>query len=118
MRRPRAVLFLATGMLFAAVVSVAHAASMSPQELNIDRPGGDYRNFSLPEPNPLLCQNSCGADNRCLAWNYDPRGGGGTAQNPRCFLKDSPPGQTGAPDPTLDAGLTSGVKIRGSAAGP
>jgi hypothetical protein len=108
MRGLTAVFFLATGML-----SLAHAASMSPRENNIDRPGGDYENFSLPVPDPLLCQNSCGADTRCVAWNYDPRGLG-AAQNPRCWLKQG----VGAPNPVTDSGLISGVKIRGSAAGP
>jgi hypothetical protein len=90
------------------VLSVAQAAQMSPMESNIDRPGGDYQPpFFLPAPEPFLCQNSCGADTRCVAWNYDPRAVGATADRPACFLKGS------APNPVSSAGLFSGVKILG-----
>jgi PAN domain-containing protein len=86
--------------------SLAQAASMSPRESNTDRPGGDFEAFTLPKADPLLCENTCGANTRCLAWNYDPTpAGGGTLQNPRCFLKDS------ARTPTLRLRVTSGVKI-------
>jgi hypothetical protein len=87
--------------------SLAHAASMSSHELNIDRPGADFDHFVLPHADPLLCEHSCGADTRCAAWNYDPATPPGTVQNPQCFLKES------APHPTLRLhGVISGVKIR------
>jgi hypothetical protein len=99
----RTVFLALASMIFAC--SVAHAESiMSPREQNIDRPGADFDSFQLPEANVTLCENSCGADTRCAAWNYDPTHG--NLRTPMCFLKGS------APHPTLHLEVIGGVKIR------
>jgi len=59
-------------------------------EVNIDRPGMDYKSFNLPYPNYRLCQNACNKDPKCRAWTYvKPY----TIQGPqaRCWLKNSTP---------------------------
>ena len=54
-------------------------------EPNIDRPGGDYRNFDLPAANPNLCKIACDGDGLCQAWTFVRPG----VQGPRarCWLK-------------------------------
>jgi hypothetical protein len=87
-------------------VSLAHAASMSPREPETDRPGGDYTHFSLPDKNYILqCEDSCGGDTRCVAWNFDTNPPG-TPEKPECFLKSS------VQPPIKRGGTISGVKIR------
>ena len=59
-------------------------------EVNIDRPGSDYKSFNLPYPDYRLCQNACERDPKCMAWTYvKPY----TIQGPqaRCWLKGSIP---------------------------
>lgn len=67
-----------------------------------DRPGNNYRNFDLPNPDPDLCLEACQKDSRCRAFTYVNAG----IQGPkaRCWLKDAvPPAKT-------SAGCISGVK--------
>lgn len=69
-------------------------------ECNVDRPGGDYRDFVIAN-DPNQCRQSCALDDRCKA--YTAR----TGATPRCYLKSS------VPDPVADATgtLCSGVKL-------
>jgi len=62
------------------VFSPAHAFTLTV-EIDMDRPGCDYRNFAVPD-NYLVCKDACGLDSSCQAWNFDPRSG-----TPMCFLK-------------------------------
>ena len=55
-------------------------------DYDVDRPGGDYRNFDLQAANPDLCAAQCAQDGRCRAWTYVRPGAQGP--NPRCWLKD------------------------------
>jgi hypothetical protein len=57
---------------------------------NVDRPGGDYRQFDLTEANPRLCQKSCLDETRCRAWSYR-KPEGRTNGKPHCALKDRAP---------------------------
>jgi len=52
-----------------------------------DRPGNNYRNFDLPQPDPNLCLEACQKDPRCKAFTYVKPG----VQGPkaRCWLKDA-----------------------------
>ena len=54
-------------------------------EPNIDRPGGDFRNFDLAAANPNLCKAACDGDGQCQAWTFVRPG----VQGPkaRCWLK-------------------------------
>lgn len=58
-------------------------------EQNTDRPGMDYGNFWLPNPDPRLCEKACGEDKRCAAFTFVKPG----IQGPkaRCWLKSSVP---------------------------
>ena len=71
-------------------------------ENNINRSGGDYRNFALPEAKPELCRDACANDPRCRAYTYvRPHYQG---PNARCWLKNS------APNGSSNACCISGVK--------
>jgi len=56
-------------------------------EYSIDRIGGDYRFFDMPnEPDGASCEIACKGDNRCRAWTYARPGY--ISVTPRCYLKD------------------------------
>ena len=56
-------------------------------EHGIDRAGGDYQNFDLPEPRPELCRDACIADSKCRAYTYVKPGIQGAKA--RCWLKST-----------------------------
>jgi hypothetical protein len=63
----------------------------SPQqtEMNIDRPGNDYRSLYLPRPLHVLCKAACANDAKCKAYTYVKPGVQG--RQARCYLKDKIP---------------------------
>lgn len=58
-------------------------------EYDVDRRGGDYRNFDLPQPRPELCHNACANDPNCRAYTYVKPGV--QSAGARCWLKSSVP---------------------------
>jgi hypothetical protein len=72
------------------------------QELQTNRPGGDYRYFDLASADPALCQQQCLNESKCAAWTYVNPGLQGSQA--RCWLKSTIPG------PTRDACCVSGTK--------
>jgi len=58
-------------------------------EDNVDRPGGDYRNFDLAEANWTHCRQACADDRNCRSYAYVRPGLQGAAA--RCWLKNSVP---------------------------
>lgn len=68
-------------------------------EPSTNRPGGDYRSYSL---GPEWCRDACDRDPQCRAWTFVKAGVQGDAA--RCYLKSSVP--AGRPD----ANCVSGVK--------
>ena len=74
------------------------------QEVGINRPGSDYRNFNAN--NSQTCENACIHDNysryQCKAWTYVRAG----VQGPtgRCWLKDAMPRKV------LDRNCVSGTR--------
>ncbi len=71
-------------------------------EENIDRPGGDYKDFDLSSPNIELCCQSCEDDPNCKAFTYvKPNNQGDKA---RCWLKNI------VPQPMTSTCCISGVK--------
>src|SRR5205085_3839272 len=42
----------------------------STVEMNVDRPGNDYKDFDLKVSNAQLCKKECLADSGCHAWTY------------------------------------------------
>ena len=60
-------------------------------EWNTNRPGQDYKSFTLSKADPSLCRDACNRESRCKAWTYvKPNKGQGP--KPRCWLKHSVPG--------------------------
>jgi hypothetical protein len=88
---------LAGALILALVATVAHA----DMEVGIDRPGGDYANFDLPENDAGSCELACLRNNLCRAWTYVKPG----VQGPRarCWLK------TYVPDGRRDGCCVSGT---------
>ena len=58
-------------------------------EINIARPGLDFDNFDLPDPEPHLCQDACNRNDHCRAWTYVKPGVQG--DHARCWLKNPVP---------------------------
>lgn len=96
------VLLVVSGMPMVAQESVS-------RESNTDRPGSDYRNLELPQPDPGLCQQECARDGRCKAYVYVRPGVQGQAA--RCWLKESVPGTRS------DSCCVSGVKMASAGGG-
>jgi len=76
-----------------------------PHSTNTDRPGQDYRNFTLSTPDWHACYEACVADTRCQAWTYVRPGVQGSQA--RCWLKN------GVPAAHSDSCCISGVIGRG-----
>jgi hypothetical protein len=69
---------------------------------NMDRPGSDFRNFDLTDPDPDLCASACDSDPECKSFSYNPPGMSGP--NAMCWLKNRVPELVNA------TGVVSGVK--------
>lgn len=65
------------------------APSARAIEIDVDRPGLDYRNFDLSQAQPFQCEKACSADGRCRAWTYVKPGVQGAKA--RCWLKSAVP---------------------------
>jgi len=59
-------------------------------ERDTDRPGGDYKDFDLPEANYQLCRTACARDSNCRAYTYAHPGVHGRS-NAHCWLKNPLP---------------------------
>jgi hypothetical protein len=93
---------LAIFFLFAIQGAFA-SGSMSPQELNTDRPGSDISNFDMEKADPRQCQAQCASNAACKAWTYVKPN---TIQGPlpRCWLKNA------IPQATQNTCCVSGIK--------
>ncbi|HVU50562.1 MAG TPA: PAN domain-containing protein [Polyangia bacterium] len=83
-------------------------------EHDVNRPGGDYTSFDLPQPHPHLCQEACMRDGRCQSFTYVKPGMQGP--RPRCWLKGSVPAAN--PDRCCVSGVKGGHWTAPAAAGP
>ena len=92
MRCPLA-LVLAAGLLV--------TAPAVGQEMNTDRPGGDYRSFATdPGATFEVCRSACQNESRCRAWSFVvPTSAGGAGH---CWLKEIVP--AGRPNPRVISG--------------
>jgi len=102
MKRCSALLSL---LLFALVVGgTSHAAWIDvTSEEGVDRPGQDYKTFTLWSPDPKLCRQACERDERCKAYTYKKPIS--QAHKAVCRLKD------GVPSAKKDDWCVSGVKL-------
>ena len=74
-----------------------------PFEVNVNRPGGDYIDFSSGGAHTaLLCLAACATQPQCKAWTFVKPGIQGPQSH--CWLKSS------VPTPVIDSCCTSGVK--------
>jgi hypothetical protein len=89
--------------------SVAPAEGVTFED-NVNRPGGDYRNFDLSQASWEQCRAACAADGACKAYTYVRPGVQGPSA--RCWLKNSVPGPVAAGGCCI-----SGVKSGGTAPG-
>jgi hypothetical protein len=121
----------AIGLICAALPAPPPAGASSslgraPQEveMNVDRPGNDYRSLYLPRALHVLCKAACTNDTKCEAYTYVKPGVQG--RQARCYLKDKIPAahvsdccvsgvrpikalgkrKPGGPDPNIDYGGT------------
>lgn len=87
-----------SGVRGAGVVELRNSAI----EMSTDRPGGDYRSFTLPSTTDgEACKAACEGDDKCRAWTYArPVYTGPSA---RCFLKNQ------IKPPRRRPGMMSGV---------
>lgn len=94
------------GILFISSLILQIHLSSGPicaQEVGIDRPGLDYKNFSLPKADPCECEKECIDDPglNCKAYTYVKPGVQGAQAH--CWLKN------GIPSPQKNANCVSGV---------
>jgi len=78
-------------------------------EVNVNRRGGDYRDYDLPSNNPNQCRDDCMNDSQCQSFTFlrpSYRG-----PNAHCFLKNS------VPNATQETCCISGVKAGGGGGG-
>jgi hypothetical protein len=74
------------------VSGVKSGGGDSGLEVNVNRLGGDYRDYELADNNPNHCRDDCMADARCQSFTFlrpSYRG-----PNAHCFLKNSIPSAT------------------------
>ncbi len=91
-----------TGGTAPAAQGQRQAPTSYPMEFKTDRPGGDYRDFELPNADPKACAAACARDKDCKAWTYGKPGAGG--EKAHCWLKDQ------IPEPSEDENCISGIK--------
>lgn len=100
MRRSIIVSFLVLGSIVGTSTQEVAPNRMEPR---IDRPGGDYRNFSQNQANPGVCGEACANDPQCSSWTYANPGIAG--RDAVCFLKNV------VPQARRNDCCTSGVKV-------
>lgn len=80
----------------------ASAKSDAALEPNVNRPGGDFKDFDLDKDDPAACQRACADAPECKAFTYVKPGVQG--EKARCWLKDS------VPEKSAEDCCVSGVK--------
>jgi hypothetical protein len=78
------------------------SSATSALEVNVDRPGSDYRSFDLATPSPEQCRDTCMVEPQCVAFTYVNLGVQGPTA--RCWLKSA------VPNATPNGCCVSGVK--------
>lgn len=77
------------------------ASGSAAFEVDVERPGSDYRSFDLATPRPEACRDTCLIEPQCVAFTYvNPGAQGPTA---RCWLKSAAPPAT--PNPCCVSGV-------------
>jgi hypothetical protein len=79
------------------------ASASAGLEVNVDRPGGDYRSFELASGRPEECRDTCMTEPQCAAFTFMNLGVQGPGA--RCWLKSTVPAQ--APNACCISGVKS-----------
>lgn len=79
------------------------SSGTAPLEVNVDRPGSDYRSFDLSSGLPEECRDTCMIEPQCVAFTFVSPGVQGPSA--RCSLKSA------VPKPSPSPSSVSGVKI-------
>jgi hypothetical protein len=98
-----ALVALDLGCIVQPVPRYSSASGSAAFEVDVDRPGSDYRSFDLVTPRPEECRDTCLVEPQCVAFTYVNPGVQGSSA--RCWLKN------GVPPSTPNACCLSGVKI-------
>jgi hypothetical protein len=77
----------ANGCCTSGLRAVLAPANMSKPDGAVDRPGGDFYGFDLPNADHRLCEAECSVNGQCKSWAYVRPGVQGPAA--RCFMKNS-----------------------------
>ncbi len=91
-----------TGGAASAAQGQRQATTSYQMEDKTDRPGGDYRDFELPNADPKACAAACARDADCKAWTYGKPGVAG--EKAHCWLKNE------VADPVANDDCISGIK--------
>ncbi len=91
-----------TGGAASAAQGQRQATTSYQMEDKTDRPGGDYRDFELPNADPKACAAACARDADCKAWTYGKPGVAG--EKAHCWLKNE------VSDPVANDDCISGIK--------
>jgi hypothetical protein len=78
-------LLISLGVVLWPFVAVNSQSGSLTAEDNINRRGGDYKDFGLSQPNWTLCRDACANDGNCQAYTYARPGVQGP--NAHCWLK-------------------------------
>jgi hypothetical protein len=73
------------------LLALVCASASARAQTAFDRPGGDYRHFTLRSGDPAVCAARCDRDQRCRAWSFSYPSGGTRAI---CWLKNTVPPRT------------------------
>ena len=79
-------------------------------EEDFDRPGQDYKNFEIEDPNANTCEYFCTREAQCKAWTYVKPGVQGAKA--KCWLKTGAPALI--PNNCCISGLKAGICDSGS----
>jgi hypothetical protein len=56
--------------LAAVILAMSALAGTAEAQLGYDRPGGDYRRFTVRSGDPAACAARCERESRCRAWSF------------------------------------------------
>ena len=81
-------------LVFLSVLLLGFSGMLSPvtagidpeMEIGVNRPGGDFQSFAVPDSDPAVCQAACQADGNCTAWTFVKPGVQG--DQAQCWLKN------------------------------
>jgi LGFP repeat/PAN domain len=77
----------ANGCCTSGLRAVLTPANMNKPDGAVDRPGGDFYGFDLPDADHRLCEAECSVNGQCKSWAYVRPGVQGPAA--RCYMKNS-----------------------------